>query len=597
MKKLLTGNEAIARGAYEAGVRYAAAYPGTPSTEILENITQYEEIKAEWAANEKVALESSIGASIAGARAIASMKHVGLNVASDPLMSFAYTGVTGGLVIVTADEPGQHSSQTEQDNRHFAPFAKIPMLEPSDSQESKDMVKIALEISEEFDTPVLLRTTTRVCHSKSIVDCYDREEVPIIEYKKNKQKYITVPAFAKILRVKVEERIEKLKEYSNNTPLNFIEWNDKKIGVISSGMCFNYAKEVFGESASYLKLGFTYPLPDEMIKEFASQVDKIYIIEENDPIIEERVKMLGFDCHGVDTFPPYGELTPDIIRKSVEGSTKPSLEYDKSMVVPRPPTLCAGCPHRGFFYELRKIIAKKNAVVVGDIGCYTLGMAEPYDGIDFTINMGSAYPAAHGAQSVFNMLEDNKRRVIAMQGDSTFFHTGISGLLSTVFNKGNTINVVLDNRATAMTGHQDNPGTGYTAEKDPTISLDIETFVRACGINNVISVNPNDLEAMRNAFNWALAIEDEPSVIITRWPCALKKFTKEDREEFEGLFSDKYEVEEEVCIGCKRCTKTGCPAIEFKTDINKSYIDYNQCVGCSVCYQVCPTGAIRKVVK
>ena len=596
MKKLLTGNEAVARGAFEAGVHYAAAYPGTPSTEILENISLYKEIRAEWASNEKVALESAIGASIAGGRALASMKHVGVNVASDALMSFAYTGVNGGLVLVTADEPGQHSSQNEQDNRRYAAFAKVPMLEPSDSQESKDMIKIAFEISEEYDTPVLFRMTTRVCHSKGVVECFEREEKPFIEYVKNKQKYVTVPAFARRMRVKVEERINRLQEFSNNTHLNYIEWNDKKIGVIASGMCYQYAKEVFGKNASYLKIGFSYPLPDEKIREFSSQVDRIYVIEENDPIIEERVKMLGFECHGKDTFPSYGELTPDVIRRSMYGETNPNIEYDRSMVVPRPPALCAGCPHRGFFYELRKIIAKKNVVVAGDIGCYTLGMDEPYNGLDFTIDMGSALAAGHGAQTIFNMQDENKRRVIAVQGDSTFFHTGINGLINTVYNKGNTINVILDNRITGMTGHQENPGSGYTAQGEATEALDIEALARACGIQHVIKVNPNNLEEMRHAFNWALEIQ-EPSVIITRWPCALKKFSQEDKEEFSGAFTEKYEVNQDVCIGCKKCTRTGCPAISFNKETKKSYIDYNQCVGCSVCYQVCPTGAIGKVVR
>ena len=462
-----------------------------------------------------MALESAIGASIAGGRALASMKHVGVNVASDALMSFAYTGVNGGLVLVTADEPGQHSSQNEQDNRRYAAFAKVPMLEPSDSQESKDMIKIAFEISEEYDTPVLFRMTTRVCHSKGVVECFEREEKPFVEYVKNKQKYVTVPAFARRMRVKVEERINRLQEFSNNTHLNYIEWNDKKIGVIASGMCYQYAKEVFGKNASYLKIGFSYPLPDEKIREFSSQVDRIYVIEENDPIIEERVKMLGFECHGKDTFPSYGELTPDVIRRSMYGETNPNIEYDRSMVVPRPPALCAGCPHRGFFYELRKIIAKKNVVVAGDIGCYTLGMDEPYNGLDFTIDMGSALAAGHGAQTIFNMQDENKRRVIAVQGDSTFFHTGINGLINTVYNKGNTINVILDNRITGMTGHQEKPGSGYTAQGEATEALDIEALARACGIQHVIKVNPNNLEEMRHAFNWALEIQ-EPSVIITQ---------------------------------------------------------------------------------
>ena len=356
-------------------------------------------------------------------------------------------------------------------------------------------------------------------------------EKPFVEYVKNKQKYVTVPAFARRMRVKVEERINRLQEFSNNTHLNYIEWNDKKIGVIASGMCYQYAKEVFGKNASYLKIGFSYPLPDEKIREFSSQVDRIYVIEENDPIIEERVKMLGFECHGKDTFPSYGELTPDVIRRSMYGETNPNIEYDRSMVVPRPPALCAGCPHRGFFYELRKIIAKKNVVVAGDIGCYTLGMDEPYNGLDFTIDMGSALAAGHGAQTIFNMQDENKRRVIAVQGDSTFFHTGINGLINTVYNKGNTINVILDNRITGMTGHQENPGSGYTAQGEATEALDIEALARACGIQHVIKVNPNNLEEMRHAFNWALEIQ-EPSVIITRWPCALKSSHRRTRKSF-----------------------------------------------------------------
>ena len=591
VKKLLTGNEAVAQGAYEAGVRYASAYPGTPSTEILESMGLYKDIKSEWASNEKVALEAAIGASIAGGRSLSSMKHVGLNVASDAFMTVAYTGINGGLVVITADEPGQHSSQNEQDNRNFASFGKVPMLEPADSQESKDMIKTALEISEEYDTPVLFRMTTRVCHSKSIVECYDREEQPIKEYNKKKAKYVVVPGYATKMRVRVEERIEKLKDFSNKTDLNFIEWNDKKIGVISSGVCHHYAKEVFGDKASYLKLGFTYPMPDEKIKEFASQVDKIYIIEENDPLIEERVRMLGFECHGKDIFPTYGELTPDVLRQAVEGQTKPIIDYDKSMLVPRPPALCAGCPHRGFFYELSR---KKDLVVAGDIGCYTLGVSDPYDSIDFAIDMGSAFGAGHGAQAIFDMNEGNKKRVVAIQGDSTFFHTGINGLISTVYNKGKTINVILDNRTTGMTGHQENPGSGYTLEGQTTEALDIEALARACGVKHVKNVDPNQLDKMSQAIDWALGI-DEASVIITRWPCALKKFSQEDKEEFVDAFTEKYMVDEDMCIGCKQCSQVGCPAIEYKVEESISWIDGAQCVGCSVCQQVCPTGAIGRV--
>lgn len=591
MKKLLTGNEAVARGAYEAGVRFASAYPGTPSTEILENICLYKEIRAEWATNEKVALEATIGASIAGGRSLSSMKHVGLNVASDGFMTVAYTGVNAGLVVVTADEPGQHSSQNEQDNRNYASFAKVPMLEPSDSQESKDMIKIALEISEEYDTPVLFRMTTRVCHSKSIVECQDRQEIPIKDYKKNKEKYVIVPAYATKMRVKVEERLHRLQEYSNKTDLNYIEWNDRKIGVISSGMCYHYAKEVFGNSVSYLKLGFTYPMPDEKIKEFASQVDKIYIIEENDPIIEDRVKILGFECYGKNTFPTYGELTSDVIRKSIDGSSKETIDSNNDLVVPRPPALCAGCPHRGFFYELSR---KKDVVVAGDIGCYTLGVSQPYDSIDITIDMGSGFAVGHGAQAIFDMNKGNKRRVVAVQGDSTFFHTGINGLISTVYNKGNTINVILDNRTTGMTGHQENPGTGYSLQGEPTEELDIEALSRACGVKHIRKVNPNQLEKMGDIIDWALSI-DEPSVIITRWPCAIKKLSLEDKNEFPNVFTQKYHVNDEICVGCRQCTKLGCPAIEFLNEDRISSIDINQCVGCSVCEQVCSGLAIGKV--
>lgn len=592
MKKLLTGNEAIARGAYEAGVKYASAYPGTPSTEILENIAAYkEDILAEWAPNEKVAMEAVIGASIAGARSIAAMKHVGVNVAADPLFTFAYTGVNGGMVLITADEPGQHSSQNEQDNRNYAKFVKIAMLEPSDSQESKDMIREAFEISEQFDTPVLVRMTTRVCHSKGIVECSDRQEVGIKEYVKDAKKYVTVPAHAKILRVKLEERLQKLLDFSNNTELNRIEWNDKKIGVIASGAAYGYAKEVFEDSVSYLKLGFTNPLPTEKIKEFCSGVEKVYIIEENDPYIEEQVKILGFECYGKNTFPSYGEIAPDVIRKAVFGETMPTLEYDESKVVPRPPTLCAGCPHRGFFYEVGK---KKDVMITGDIGCYTLGFAEPYSAMDTTICMGASISAGHGAQQVFNMKNDNKMRVISVLGDSTFFHTGINSLLDVVYNRSNTVNVILDNRITGMTGHQENPGTGYTLQGKETKEVDIEKLVRAIGLENVVTINPNDLTAVRNALNWALSL-DEPSVIITRWPCVLKKFSSKDKQEFSTAFKSKCKVDTDKCIGCRACVRTGCPAITFDKVIKKSSINPDACVGCEVCLQVCPVKAIGKV--
>lgn len=594
MKKLLTGNEAVARGAYEAGVRYASAYPGTPSTEILENVAEYkDDILAEWAPNEKVALEAVIGASLAGARSMASMKHVGVNVAADPLFTVAYTGINAGLVLVTADEPGQHSSQNEQDNRNYAKFAKIPMFEPSDSQESKDMLKAAFEISENYDTPVLLRMTTRVCHSKGIVECEDRNNVPFKEYVKDVKKYLTVPAHARQLRIKVEERMNKLAEYSNSSAFNFIEWNDIKVGVIASGACYRFAKEVFGDTVSYLKLGFTNPMPSDKIKEFCTKVEKIYVIEENDPIIEEQVKILGFDCFGKNLFPFNGEMTPDVIRKAVYGKTMDVIDYDKSGIVSRPPTFCTGCPHRGFFYELGK---RKNVMVSGDIGCYTLGFAEPYNAMDVNICMGASISMGHGAQQVFNMKEGSEMRVVSVIGDSTFFHTGVNSLLDVVYNRSNTVTVILDNRITGMTGHQQNPGTGYTLQGKETKIVDIEKLVRACGIENVAIIDPNNLAEVKKTLDWALGL-NEASVIITRWPCVLKKFSELDKKEFTAAFKSKCEVDEEKCVGCKMCTKVGCPAVSFDKSSKKSSIDKNQCVGCEVCLQVCPTKAIGKVEK
>ena len=591
MKLLMTGNEAIARGAYEAGVRFASAYPGTPSTEILENVATYKEyIVAEWATNEKVALEAAIGGSIAGARTMASMKHVGVNVAADPLFTFSYTGVNGGMVLITADEPGMHSSQNEQDNRNYAKFAKIAMFEPSTSQEAKDMLKEAFEISEKYDTPVLFRVTTRLCHSKGIVECSDRVEVPINEYIKNPKKNLTVPAHARVRRVEIDDRMSKLLEYSNNTHLNNYEINDTKIGIVASGMCYTYAKEVFKDDASYMKLGFTNPLPMEKIKKFASKVDNVYVIEENDPFIEEQLKANNIKCHGKDIFPSYGELTPDVIRKSVFGKTNDTIDYNKDLVVNRPPGLCAGCPHRGFFYELGK---RKNVMVTGDIGCYTLGFAPPYNAMDTTICMGASLSSGHGAQKVFNMKENNKIRVVGVLGDSTFFHTGINSLLDVVYNKGNSISVILDNRITGMTGHQQNPGTGYTLQGDVTSEVNIEELVKACGVKHIRTINPNNLSQVKESLDWAFEL-DEPSVIIARWPCALKKFSKQDIEEFNNPFTSKCSVNTDKCIGCKLCMKIGCPAISFKSEEKMVSIDSNKCVGCEVCSQVCPKDAISK---
>ena len=582
MKKLMTGNEALVQGAWEAGVKFASAYPGTPSTEILENMAKRKEVKSEWAPNEKVATEAAIGASIAGLRSMASMKHVGLNVAADPLFTFSYTGVNGGFVLISADEPGQHSSQNEQDNRNYAKAAKIPMLEPSDSQESKDMMKEAFTISETFDAPVLIRTTTRICHSKGIVKCDERVEQNFTDYQKDVNKYVTVPAIAKELRKKVEQRMTDLAEYSEKSAFNKVYDYNKKVGVITSGVIYCYAREVFGDDVNYLKLGFTNPLPDKMISDFCKDLDKIYVIEESDPYIEEKVKMLGFNPHGNDTFPPYGELTPDVIRKSLYGNMLPIIDYDKSKVVSRPPTLCAGCPHRGVFYDLGK---RKNVMVAGDIGCYTLGFSEPYNAMDFNICMGAGFSAGHGAQIAFDLKEEDKR-VVSVLGDSTFFHTGINSLIEVLYNQSRTVNVILDNRITGMTGHQDNPGTGRHADLSDAPVMDIEAIVRALGAKNVRTIDPNDLKLVKETFDWALQL-DEPSVIITRWPCALKKLSQQDQDEFQDVFKDKYWVDEDLCNGCKLCIKAGCPALSYELDTKKVVIDRTQCVGCSVCAQLC----------
>ncbi len=590
MKELLTGNEAVARGAYEAGISYASAYPGTPSTEILENIAPYKkEIVAEWAPNEKVALESAIGASIAGARSLAAMKHVGVNVAADPLFTYGYTGVNGAMVLVTADDPGLHSSQNEQDNRNYAKFAKVAMLEPSDSQEAKDMIKSAIEISEKFDTMVLYRLTTRICHSKGIVELGERTELGAKPYEKNIPKYVAAPANAKKLHIVLEDKLKKLEAFSNETPLNFIEWNDRKVGIVSSGVAYQYAKDVFGDTASYLKIGFSFPLPMDKIKAFAKEVDTLYVIEELEPFMEEQMKAAGIECMGKEKIPNIGELNPDIIAKALLGEARETIEPISDKVVGRPPTMCAGCPHRGFFYELSK---KKNIMVTGDIGCYTLGSAAPLNAMETCICMGASISLGHGAQKAFNRHAVDKR-VVAVIGDSTFFHSGMTGLLDIAYNNSNTVTVILDNRITGMTGHQENPGTGFTLQGMPAKQADIPAIVKALGIDNIKTVNPIKLGAMKEALDWALAI-DGPSVIITRWPCVLKKQSEQDVEEF-GDYKSLCVVDADKCIGCKMCINTGCPALTFDKENKKAVIDKNQCVGCEVCLQVCPVKAIEKV--
>ena len=589
MKKLMTGDEAIARGAYEAGVRHASAYPGTPSTEIMENVSTYEEIYAEWAPNEKVAMESAVGASMAGARSMASMKHVGVNVAADPLMTFAYKNVNGGSVLVTADEPGMFSSQNEQDNRNYAKMGKMPMFEPADSQECVDMMKEAYEVSEKYGAVVIMRMVTRVCHSKSLVEIGERKEVGVKEWKKDPQRYVCLPAHARVMRVALEERTKQLAEYSETTKFNYAEMGGTKVGVIASGPSYYYAKEVWGEDASYLKLGFTNPLPAEMIKDFCSKVDEVYIVEEDDPYIEEFVQRLGIKCHGKDTFPSYGEMTPNVLRKALYGEELPQVEYNKEKVIKRPPTFCAGCPHRGLFYRLGK---RKDVMISGDIGCYTLATGAPYNAMDACICMGGSISMGHGAQQVFNRA-GVKKKVITVLGDSTFFHTGVNSLINTVYNNSNTINIILDNRITGMTGHQQNPGTGFNVKGEAAPMINIEELVKAIGIKHVKVIDPNNLKEVDDAFDAFMEL-DEPSVIITRWPCVLKKFSDADLEEWPNLFKTKNVVDAEKCIGCKQCQKTGCPALIFDKEAKKVHISRADCVGCDVCTQVCPVEAIVK---
>lgn len=587
MKAILTGNEAVARGAYEAGLCFASAYPGTPSTEILETLVKYkDEIYCEWAPNEKVAMEAAIGASIAGVRSMAAMKHVGVNVAADPLFTFAYTGVTGGCVLVSADDPGMHSSQNEQDNRNYAEAAKILMLEPSDSKESKEFMKLGLELSEKFNTPVLLRMTTRVCHSKGLVELEDRIEKMPIPYEKNIRKFVATPANAKVLRLELEERIEDMTAYSNETKINMAEYNSREIGVVSSGVAYQYAREVFGEEASYLKLGLTWPVPIETIKEFADSVDLLYVVEELDPYLERHMKAAGIECIGKEIIPAYDELDPDKIKRAV-GGHKPKPKIDIK-AVDRPPTLCAGCPHRGFFYALRK---KKDLVITGDIGCYTLGSAPPLSAMDTCLCMGGSISCGHGAAMALRWT-GGKEKVVSVIGDSTFFHSGINSLIDVVYNKGSSVSVILDNRITGMTGHQQNPGTGYTLMGEATTEVDIPMLCKAIGMKeeNIYIVNPLDLEEVDEALNDALS-KEEPTVIITRWPCILKKFSHEDLEEF-NLNMGKCRIDQDKCKKCKMCSKTGCPAIHTSSIVK---IDQLSCTGCTVCKQVCPFGAIEEV--
>ena len=545
--KLLSGNEAIARGAFEAGVKVASAYPGTPSTEILENLARYEGVYAEWAPNEKVAVEVALGASMAGARAMAVMKHVGVNVAADPIFTASYTGVRGGFVIVTADDPELHSSQNEQDNRHYAVAAKIPMLEPSDSEEAKEFTKLAFELSEEFDTPVFLRTTTRISHAKGAVRLGESGGAPSPPgFVRDPAKWVMLPQNAKRRHVLVEERMRAMKTLAETIPCNRIEWGERSLGIVTAGVAYQYVREAF-PGASVLKLGMAHPLPEALIREFAAGVSRLVVVEELDPHIETHVKALGLPAEGKERIPIVGELDPRIVREGIAGGTAPLRPREE--VPSRPPNLCPGCPHRGLFYVLSRL----KVTVTGDIGCYTLAALPPLGGMDTCVCMGASIGNALGMEKALGKKALGK--VAAVIGDSTFIHSGITGLIDIVYNRGFTTVIILDNRTTAMTGAQHNPATGRTLMEEPTHRLDLPGLCRAIGVEHVYTVNPHDMAQTEAVLRRELSRE-APSVIITEAPCVLLPDHRKKKRPV-------YEVIPDLCTGCKACGKLGCPAIEW----------------------------------
>lgn len=571
----MLGNEAFARGLYEAGCKLVSSYPGTPSTEITEEVAKYDEVYAEWAPNEKVAMEAALGASIAGARSFCGMKHVGLNVAADPLYTAAYTGVNGGMVIAVADDQGMHSSQNEQDSRHHAIASKVPMLEPSDSAECRDFVKIAYDISEQFDTPVIVRMSTRVAHSQSIVDTEARIERELKEYTKNPRKYVMMPAFAKGRHVFVEERTKKLTEYAETSSLNRIEDTDsKELGIITNGAAYQYVKEALGDSAAVLKLGIVNPLPEKLIRDFCAEYKRIIVVEELDGIIESHCKNIGVsNVEGKSIFGNIGEISSAQIRKAILGTENECTALEEEIPV-RPPVMCAGCPHRGLFYCLKKL----DITVSGDIGCYTLGAAAPLNAVDTTICMGASISALHGFNKVRG--SESEHKTVAVIGDSTFMHSGMTGLVNIAYNNSNSTVIILDNSITGMTGHQQNPTTGKNLKGDPAAAVDLEQLCRAIGIKRVRVVDPYKLAETEAAIKEELAA-DEASVIISRRPCALLKYVKHN---------PPFKVDADKCVGCKQCMKLGCPAISIKE--GKAVIDHTQCVGCGICMEQCKLGAI-----
>ncbi len=574
MKKLLLGNEAVARGLWEAGCTFVSSYPGTPSTEITEAAAKYPEIYAEWAPNEKVAMEAAFGASLAGRRSFCGMKHVGLNVAADPLFTIAYTGVNGGMIIAVADDAGMHSSQNEQDSRHYARAAKLPMLEPSDSAEALEFTKLAYGLSEDFDTPVIMKMCTRVAHSQSIVEPGERVEPAQKPYEKNGAKYIMMPGNAKARHPVVEERLRKIAEWAETASVNRVEpGKDRKMGIITSSTSYQYVKEVCGDTYPVLKLGMVWPLPEKKITEFAKSVDLLVVVEELDGFIEDYCRNLGLACAGKANFPCIGELSQNTVAAQLTHEDRTGVRLDEA-IPPRPPVMCAGCPHRGLFYTLKK----NDLTVLGDIGCYTLGAVAPLGAMDSTICMGASISGLHG----FNKANggESEGRTVAVIGDSTFMHSGVTGLINTAYNESNSTVIILDNSITGMTGHQQNPTTGYNLKGDPCAKIDLESLCRAVGVSRVRVVDPYDLAACDAAVKEELAAK-EPSVIISRRPCALLKYVKHPG----PIASDP-----DKCVGCKSCMRIGCPAISIAD--GKAVIDSTLCTGCGVCTQLCKFDAL-----
>ena len=578
MKELMLGNKAFARGLYEAGCCFVSSYPGTPSTEITEEAVKYDEIYCEWAPNEKVALEAAFGASLAGRRAFCGMKHVGLNVAADPLYTMSYTGVNGGLVIAVADDPGMHSSQNEQDSRHHAIASKVPMLEPSDSAETLAFVKIAFELSEQFDTPVIIRMCTRVSHSQSIVEAGERTVPEQIPYEKNIAKYVMMPGNAKKRHPVVEERTKKLAQWAESAPVNRVEMGGTDIGVITSSTSYQYVKEVFGDRVSILKLGMSNPLPEKLIRDFASKVKKLVVAEEMDPVFENYCRQLGLEVSGKDLLPMCGEFSQNMIAECLGEKLYEGKALD-DRIPPRPPAMCSGCPHRGLFYTL-----KKNKITcLGDIGCYTLGAAAPLSSVDTTLCMGASVSAIHG----FIKMQDPEaaRHTVAVIGDSTFMHSGMTGLANIAYNMSNSTVIILDNSITGMTGHQQNPTTGYNIKGDPAGKIDLEALCRAMGFERVRVVDPYNLAECDSVIREELNV-DAPSVIISRRPCALLKYVKHKA---------PLRVNPDKCVGCRACMQIACPSISFRD--KKAVVDATQCVGCGVCSQLCRFGAYESTAK